>query len=132
MPIFSSQSLYALLCHLFEVWSMHHREQILSNSIAIWLFGISLYFILNRKASYRVLFISLTILVLISQFGGFLSKDLAKASQSRRVLNLIQNKPKSHISEIEDILIYLISHHGRESIKEILPEPSKSGQQEIR
>ena len=97
--------------------------------LGIWLFGISLYFLLFKGAKYRWLFISLSLVILISQVGPFSSYAVGEASQQERLTTLLErSKPLSQTSpikvryEISDMIDYLYKNYGVESLKSIIPQ----------
>jgi len=97
--------------------------------LGIWLFGISLYFLVLKDAKYKWIFISLTLLVFISQVGPFSSYAISKSSQQDRLKTLLENsKPLSKKLdiqtryEISDMINYLSKKHGLESLEPIIPK----------
>ncbi len=97
--------------------------------LGIWLFGISLYFLLIKDAKLKWMFISLTFTILVSQIGPFSSYEISKSSQQKRLQTILLNsKPLSQNSdikiryEISDIIRYLSSRHGIESLEAIIPK----------
>ncbi len=95
----------------------------------VWLFAISLYFLLFKDAKYKWLFISITALLLVSQIGPLSAYSIAKSSQQKRLKALLKKlkSPKNEISletryEISSIIEYLSRWHGIGSLKPIIPK----------
>ena len=101
--------------------------------LGFWLFAISLYFILNKKASYRIIFISLPILLMLSLFSPFSANTIAQLSQQEKLKTLLAQvemmeenlSEESNLSlryNISSSISYLHDTHGIESLFPILPE----------
>ncbi|MCK4440589.1 MAG: DUF4153 domain-containing protein, partial [Sulfurovaceae bacterium] len=95
----------------------------------VWLLFMSLYFIFIKNASYKWLFVTLTILIIGSQFGKYSAIEVSKRDQIIRLEKLIDNsypispsldnKTKKNIySKIE----YLYRVHGVDSLKTVIPK----------
>lgn len=105
------------------------ESRYLVSILGVWLFSISLYFILVKDAKLKWMFLTLSLAILISQVGPFSSYEISKVSQQNRLKTLLLNaKPLSQNSdmqiryEISDIIRYLSSKHGIESLKEVIPK----------
>jgi len=94
-----------------------------------WLLFMSLYFIFITNASYKWLFVSLTILLIGSQFGKYSATEVSQENQLDRLQRFIDsaypispslnNKSKKDIySTIE----YLYRRHGVDSLKKVIPK----------
>ena len=94
-----------------------------------WLILMSLYFIFIRNASYKWMFVTLTLLIIGSQFGKYSVMEVSKRNQIMRLQKLIDSsypisssldtKTKKNIySTIE----YLYKRHGIDSLKMVIPE----------
>ena len=110
-------------------WTEH---RVLVALFGLWLFGISLYFLLFKDAKYKWVFISLSTLIMISQISAY---EIGKKSQQHRLQNILNTaKPLSEKSdlqtryEISDIIQYLHSKHGIESLQSIIPDIVQSYQ----
>ena len=101
--------------------------------MGFWLFAISLYFILNKKASYRIIFISLPLLLMLSLFSPFSANTIAQLSQQERLKTLLAQvemmeenlSEESNLSlryNISSSISYLHDRHGIESLFPLLPE----------
>ncbi len=97
--------------------------------LGLWLFGISLYFLLVKHAKYKWIFLVLTLLIMISQIGPLSAYAVGKSSQQKRLQTYLQTagklSEKSDVQtrfEISSMIEYLERHHGIESLKPIIPE----------
>jgi len=97
----------------------------------VWLFLNSIYFLLFKEAKIKIIFISMSALILISQVGPLNVYTISKNSQSKRFksfmeeLKLIKKDkepPKKLQREISSTLNYLCSHYNIEPIKKIIPD----------
>ena len=100
--------------------------------LGFWLFALSIYFIFNKKASYRTIFISLPIILMLSLFSPFSATITAKHSQQEKLKTLLakldvdENISKdSNLSlqyNISSAISYLYNHHGMDSLFPIIPK----------
>ncbi len=95
----------------------------------VWLVGISLYFLFYKKAKIKWIFISLSIILFISQIGGFSSYEVSKKAQTKRLATALKtymrNKKKASYElkyNISSITAYLYNHYGIESLESIYPK----------
>jgi hypothetical protein len=95
----------------------------------VWLAVTSLYFIFFSKASYKWLFMSIPLLIVLSQFGPFSSKNISKQSQIRQLKSLIGNSESlsketnaSVKYQISSKIIYLYEKHGIDALLPVIPE----------
>jgi len=91
----------------------------------IWLFLMSLYFIFVNEASYKWLFVTLTLLLIGSQFGKYSAVEFSKTNQLQRVETLLSKKdnltPKEQQS-LYSAVSYIYSRDRLNSLKEVLPK----------
>ena len=95
----------------------------------LWLALTSLYFLLYKKASYKWIFLTLPLLIVLSQVGPFSSKNVSKKSQIAQLKELIGSS-ESLAKENDETLKYQISSkidylyqkHGIESLMPVIPE----------
>ncbi len=94
-----------------------------------WLVLMSFYFIFVKEASYKWLFVTLTILLIGSQFGKYSAIEVSKKDQISRLGQLL--KDKKNISENLSIkdkkntyskINYLYSTHGIDSLNSVIPQ----------
>jgi len=91
----------------------------------IWLFVMSIYFIIKREASYKWLFVSITILLISSQFGKYSAIELSKRDQMERLQNLLQDINSSNIDRQKDIysvIKYLYKRDKFNSLQKTIPD----------
>ena len=97
--------------------------------IGFWLSAISLYFIFNKKASYRAIFISLPILLMLTLFSPFSANTIAQKSQQAKLMTLLSQE--SNLSEesnlslkynISSSIEYLYEEHGIDSLFPVIPQ----------
>ena len=95
----------------------------------VWLFVMSLYFLLFKDAKYRWLFITITASILVSQIGPLSAYSVGKSSQQKRLKTMLKkikaSKKKSSLEiryEISSIIEYLYRRHGIGSLKPIIPK----------
>ncbi|NEW60032.1 DUF4153 domain-containing protein, partial [Sulfurovum sp. bin170] len=95
----------------------------------VWLLLMSLYFILIKSASYKWLFISLSLLIISSQFGKYSASEVSRNDQTQRLYKMIEEaKPISEKLDIEtkykisNLISYLSHSHGKESLISVIPK----------
>ena len=95
----------------------------------VWLLLMSLYFILIEKASYKWLFITLSLLIIGSQFGKYSASEVSKNDQTSRLTKMIEeSKPISEKLDtkikyrISNLISYLNHRHGRDSLNSVIPD----------
>lgn len=105
--------------------------------LGLWLLGISIYFLINKKATFKSIFVALTAIILISQLGPLSGYSVGERAQKGRLINLLKS---AHILQngeiipakielnkqirydISDTIDYLVSRHGKESVRKIFPK----------
>jgi len=96
----------------------------------IWLLLNSIYFLLFKNAKLKVIFISLSLLVAISQIGHLNVYSISKNAQTKRFKNFVKELKTKHTKEsipkklqveISNTLNYLCNHYNVEPIKETIP-----------
>ena len=94
----------------------------------VWLAITSLYFILFRNASYKWIFTSIPLLIVLSQIGSFSAKEVSKRSQVAQLQTILGSE--SNLSEetnstikyqISNKIEYLFRKHGIDSLMPVLP-----------
>ena len=102
--------------------------------LGIWLAGISLYFFFYKKAAIKWIFISLSLLIALSQFGLLSAYSVSKNAQLSRLQGmLVSLKSYNEASlaplklryEISDVLRYLHQRYGEEPLQKLFPKISK-------
>jgi len=94
----------------------------------LWLFLISLYFLLFKHASYKWIFISLALFIVVSQTEPFSSQSIAKASQTQKLKlllaegNFSEETNSSVKYAISSKIDYLHLKYGIEALMPVIPE----------
>lgn len=78
--------------------------------LAIWLTGITFYFLFSKKDNIKIIPITLTICCLISAIGPQGAAAVSKRSQLNRLKTLIGKKGNE--TEVSSIVNYLVTNHG--------------------
>lgn len=94
----------------------------------IWLLMMSLYFILVKNVHYKWLFLTVSLLLISSQFGTYSAAEVSKRSQQDRLQHYLSNlQPMSEQSdlksryEISEIIQYLYNYYGIEALQAVIP-----------
>jgi hypothetical protein len=105
--------------------------------LGLWLLGTSIYFLINKKATFKSIFVALTAIILVSQIGPMSGYSVGERAQKHRLVNLLESAQimkngeiipakieldKEIRYEISDTIDYLVSRHGKDSVMEIFPE----------
>jgi hypothetical protein len=86
---------------------------------AIWLSGITIYFLVSTKQNIKIIPISLSIILIISTIGPQSAASVSKNSQVNRLKKLTSNpdNSKNAKQEASVIIRYLIKNHGLSSLQ---------------
>ncbi len=94
----------------------------------IWLFVTALYFLLFRNASYKWIFVSIPLLIIMSQVGNFSAREISKESQLsqlQRLLNsdqlLSEGSDMALKYQISSKIEYLYDEYGVDALMPIIP-----------
>jgi hypothetical protein len=100
--------------------------------LGIWLAGISVYFLLFKEAKIKWIFVSLSVLIGISQVGPFSAYNVSKKAQTARLQQTLdaykQEKSYGNVIpikeryEISDITQYLYDRYGTKVLAPIFPK----------
>ena len=99
--------------------------------LGVWLLGISLYFLVKKEAKIKWIFVSLSVLMSISQIGPLSAYSVSKNAQTSRletqleVLKNMSNAKDAPIKiryEISEGISYLSNRYGIESLEPIFPK----------
>jgi len=102
--------------------------------LGLWLGGISLYFLIFKDAKIKWIFISLSLLIAITQFGALSAYSMSKNAQMDRLKSLLVELKKSPDTskaplriryEISDITGYLYKRYRGNSLASIFPKLTK-------
>ncbi len=113
--------------------------------LGCWLLGISFYFLISKKATFKSAFVVLTGIIFMSQLGpisGYAMGERAQMARLKEILHqakILQNGEilptkikldRETRYEISDIVDYLISRHGHETVRPIFPKIMKKLEKE--
>ncbi len=99
--------------------------------LGLWLFGISLYFLFLKRAKIKWIFISLSLLIAVTQFGPFGAYNISRNAQQTRLEHMLtelknyapaSKAPVKLRYEISDTIAYLNNRHGQSSLKLLFPK----------
>ena len=102
--------------------------------LGLWLGGISLYFLIFKDAKIKWIFISLSLLIALTQFGVLSAYSVSKNAQMDRLKSLLVELKKSPDTskaplkiryEISDITEYLYRRYRGNSLISIFPKLTK-------
>lgn len=99
--------------------------------LAVWLSGITLYFLLSRKQNIKIIPISLCILTLLSVYGPQSASYVAKHSQLNRLKRLQKANTDEAQSEMQEVVRYLVRQHGLESLQSFVKQDLSAVQQKV-
>ncbi|WP_276089315.1 DUF4153 domain-containing protein [Pedobacter sp. JY14-1] len=91
--------------------------------LALWLSGITLYFLLSGKENIKVIPVSLCILVLLTVYGPQSISSLSKSSQLARLRKLMTSDRAADQYEKPSVIRYLVNVHGLKSLQPFTTEP---------
>ncbi len=103
--------------------------------LGVWLAGLSLYFLLFRRSRIKWIFVSLSLLIAITQFGPLSAYAVSRYAQERRLSHMLtelkhyepaSKAPAKLRYEISDAISYLAKRYRRESLERIFPEIIKA------
>lgn len=86
--------------------------------IALWLAGITAYFLLNKKQNIKMIPISLAILNLLAVYGPQSASAVSRYSQIARLRQLINSNKKEDLDEKPSVVRYLVSRHGLKTLQQ--------------
>ena len=100
--------------------------------LGVWLAGISCYFLLFKEAKIKWIFISLSVLIAISQMGPFSAYAVSKNAQTTRLVHALESYKKQKVYgknvpikiryEISDITQYLYRRYGIKALVPLFPK----------
>lgn len=103
--------------------------------LTLWLTGLGLYFLLIKQASIKMIFISFSILLPLSQLGPWSMGAVSKSAQTKRLQELLirydvaekyaEQKPikmlQDERTQLRSILHYLEKTHGKTALLTAIP-----------
>lgn len=90
--------------------------------VAIWLTGLTFYFLLGKKQTIKIIPISLSIFCIISAIGPQGAASVSKRSQLNRLKTILKSPNKENADETASIIQYLTNNHGLVSLQPLLKE----------
>src|SRR5690606_17106404 len=99
--------------------------------MALWLTGITLYFILYRGPSIQIIPISLFAMVLLSTYGPQSAASMSKASQQSRLQRFIKQTDDTAVQEKISIINYLVEFHGLTALQAYTDKNLKHIEKEV-
>jgi len=103
--------------------------------LGVWLAGVSLYFLVFRHAKIKWIFVSLSLLIAITQFGPLSAYSVSEHAQATRLAHMVEalkkytpasKAPLKLRYEISDSISYLSRRYRRASLKRIFPKIVKA------
>lgn len=85
--------------------------------LALWLTGITSYFLISQKQNIKVIPISLCIVALLAIYGPQSAFSVSKYSQLIRLKKIINSKGKQQAKEKGAVIRYLVRQHGLASLQ---------------
>lgn len=97
--------------------------------LAVWLSGITLYFLFSKKQNIKIIPISLCIITLLCVYGPQSASYVAKQSQLSRLKRLQKANTEDAKSEMQEVVRYLVRQHGLESLQSFVKQDLTAIQQ---
>ncbi|HEY5714177.1 MAG TPA: DUF4153 domain-containing protein [Candidatus Gracilibacteria bacterium] len=104
--------------------------------LGLYLLGIALYFLIYKKALFRHIFIALTVVILFTQVGPWSGYVIGRKAQTVRLVTFLEKHEilqngevvpstkvisKQDRFEMSDMIQYLGSRHGIDTLRPIIP-----------
>lgn len=86
-------------------------------ALALWLAGITIYFLFSKKQNIKVIPISLCIISLLATYGPQSAFSVSKYSQLSRLKRIMNSKKKDDVKEKPAVIRYLVYTHGLETLQ---------------
>lgn len=80
--------------------------------LALWLSGITIYFLVSKQQNIKVIPVSLTLLALLIIYGPQSAFSISKYSQISRLRKLMDSRKPKDIGERSEVIRYLVKNHG--------------------
>lgn len=90
--------------------------------LAVWLSGITLYFLFSKKQNIKTIPISLCVVTLLSVYGPQSASYVAKHAQVNRLKKLQKANTEDAKSEMQEVVRYLVRQHGLESLQDFVKQ----------
>lgn len=99
--------------------------------LALWLVGITVYFLLSRKQNIKVIPVSLSIIALLAVYGPQSAFSISKYSQLERLKKLSKSNSKQDKQQASDIIEYLVEQHGLQSLQPLTTVDLKNAEKKL-
>jgi hypothetical protein len=86
-------------------------------ALALWLVGITVYFLFSKKQNIKVIPISLCIISLVATYGPQSAFSVSKFSQVSRLKRIMNSNKKDDIKEKPAVIRYLVYTHGLKTLQ---------------
>ena len=80
--------------------------------LALWLSGITIYFLFSKKQNIKVIPISLAILAVLAVYGPQSATSVSKYSQLARLKQIFKSNKKEDVEEKPALIRHLVSRYG--------------------
>lgn len=107
---------------LLAVWKRvgHYgitESRYILTALALWLTGVTIYFLFSKKQNIKVMPISLCIISLLATYGPQSAFSVSKYSQLSRLKRIMGSKKKDDIKEKPAVIRYLVYTHGLKTLQ---------------
>lgn len=93
--------------------------------IALWLTGITSYFLLSKRDNIKVIPISLALITILAVYGPQSATGLSRYSQLSRLKKIFNSKSPQDLAEKPMIIRYLVSRHGLSALQDFTKKDLK-------
>ena len=93
--------------------------------IALWLTGITSYFLLSKRDNIKVIPISLALITILAVYGPQSAIGLSRYSQLSRLKKIFNSKSPQDLAEKPMIIRYLVSRHGLSALQDFTKKDLK-------
>lgn len=107
---------------LLAVWKRvgHYgitESRYILTALALWLTGITIYFLFSKKQNIKVIPVSLCIISLLATYGPQSAFSVSKFSQLSRLKRIMNSKKKEDAKERPAVIRYLVYTHGLKTLQ---------------
>ncbi|MBO9673605.1 MAG: DUF4153 domain-containing protein [Sphingobacteriaceae bacterium] len=107
---------------LLAVWKRvgHYgitESRYILTALALWLAGITIYFLFSKKQNIKVIPISLCIISLLATYGPQSAFSVSKFSQLSRLKRIMSSQKKEDVKERPAVIRYLVYTHGLKTLQ---------------
>jgi len=100
--------------------------------IALWLTGITSYFLFSKKDNIKVIPISLALITILAVYGPQSAIGLSRYSQLSRLKKIFNSKSTQDLAEKPMIVRYLVSRHGLSALQDFTKKDLKQVENTIK